>query len=208
MRARQRLRAEPRRVHHRVDDERARLRCRRSAPPSRRWRALSRSTGVSNAIMPPRSSRSPCSASMKPWLSMMPVSGECSAATQYERGLHRARRVAADQLKPFDAVDRRPAWRCLSILARSASLGRDDQLAAAPVRHAVRGAEFVEHAPAAHAVPRAQRAGRVVHAGMDHLAVARGHAVADAVGRLRDDHLMAGERGLPARPQGRPRRRR
>ena len=31
---------------------------------------------------------------------------------------------------------------------------------------------------------------------MDHLAVARGHAVADAAGRFRDDHLMAGKRGL------------
>ena len=30
---------------------------------------------------------------------------------------------------------------------------------------------------------------------MDHLAVARGHAVADGVGRLRDDDLMALARG-------------
>ena len=39
-----------------------------------------------------------------------------------------------------------------------------------------------------------KRAGRIIHAGMDHLAVARGHAVADAAGRFRDDHLMAGKR--------------
>ena len=38
-----------------------------------------RSTAVSKAIMPPRSSSSPHSANMKPWLSMMPDSGDSDA---------------------------------------------------------------------------------------------------------------------------------
>ena len=42
---------------------------------------------------------------------------------------------------------------------------------------------------------RAQRAGRIVHAGVDHLAVARGNAAADAGGLLGGDDIMAGERG-------------
>ena len=113
-----------------------------------------------------------------------------------ERRLHGARGIAAEEFQAFDPVD-------LALLRDSFDLGglllvhRDDQLADLFVRHAVACAEFVEHAPPAHAVARAQRAGRVVHAGVDHLAVARGHPIADAAGRLRDDHLMTGERGSP-----------
>ncbi len=73
-----------------------------------------------------------------------------------------------------------PCVRIASILRDLGVLGRDDQLAAFAVRHAVRGTELVQHAPAARAVTGAQRAGRVVHAAVDHLAVARGHAGADA----------------------------
>jgi hypothetical protein len=62
---------------------------------------------------------------------------------------------------------------------------------------AVRSAEVVEQAAAARAVPRAQRAGRIIDAGVNDLAVARGHAVADAAGRLGDDHVMAAQRRRP-----------
>ena len=73
-------------------------------------------------------------------------------------------------------------------------VGRDDKLAAATVLDAVAGAILVQHAPAAHAVARAQRIGRIVHAGMDDLAVARGDAGADAMLGLRHDDVVAGTR--------------
>ena len=108
--------------------------------------------------------------------------------------LQRARRIAADQLQAFDAVDAALHLDRLD-LVELGRVGGDDQLAAFAVRHAVRGAEFVQHAPAAHAVARAQRAGRVIHAGMDDLAVARGRAGADGRFRLRHHHLVALARG-------------
>jgi hypothetical protein len=73
-------------------------------------------------------------------------------------------------------------------------IGRHDQLAAIVVGDAVRSAEFVEHAPSARRMAGAQRAGRIINAAMDHLAVARGHAVADAASRLGDDHVVAAQR--------------
>ena len=103
---------------------------------------MSRSTLVLKAIAPPRSSRSPCKARMKAWLSTMPVSGECSAATQLQRRLHCARGRAVDHGEALDAVG-------LALLedrfhlADLGVFGGDDQLAAFPVRHAVRGAELV-----------------------------------------------------------------
>jgi hypothetical protein len=55
---------------------------------------------------------------------------------------------------------------------------RHDDLAAARVRHAEGGTELIEPAVAVDAVPRLERARRVVHAGVNHLAVvgARAHA--------------------------------
>jgi hypothetical protein len=41
---------------------------------------------------------------------------------------------------------------------------------------------------------RAQRFGRIVKAGMDHLAVARGNAVGDAAGHFGDGDIVAGLR--------------
>ena len=107
--------------------------------------------------------------------------------------LERARGVAADKLQPFDAVLQSLRQQCLD-LGKLRRIGRDDELAAFVVADAVRGAEFVEHAPAVRAVAGAQRAGRIVDAGMDHLAVARGYPVADAAGRLGDGDVVAGER--------------
>ena len=64
------------------------------------------------------------------------------------------------------------------------------ELAAIPVRHVVRGAEFVQHAVARHAQPRFQRAGRIVDARMDHAAVARARAHAQ-LGHLLDEKHVA-----------------
>ena len=44
---------------------------------------------------------------------------------------------------------------------------------------------------------RAQRAARVVHAAVDDLAVARRHAIANALGDLGDDDLVPLQRSRP-----------
>ena len=79
--------------------------------------------------------------------------------------------VAADQLEPLDAVD--PALRLDRFDARALGvIGSDNELAAAAVRNAMRLAEIVQHAVAARAEPRPQRAGRVIHAGVDDFGIA------------------------------------
>jgi len=50
---------------------------------------------------------------------------------------------------------------------------RDDQFAASPVRNIVCGAELVQHSRAIDAVPRLERAGRIVDARVYHLTVVR-----------------------------------
>ena len=111
-----------------------------------------------------------------------------------ELRLQRARRVAADQFQAFDAVDVALLLDLLD-LVELRRIGGHDQLAAFAVRHAVRDAEFVQHAPPAHAVASAQGAGGVIHAAMNDLAVARGNAGADGVRRLGHHHLVALVRG-------------
>ena len=59
-------------------------------------------------------------------------------------------------------------------------VGRDDELSAAPVRHAVRAAVLVEEMPPRDAGARLERALGVVDAGVDHLGVARARVRADA----------------------------
>src|SRR5262245_33075500 len=59
------------------------------------------------------------------------------------------------------------------------------------MRHAMRGAILVQQPPAARAMVRPRRAVRVNHATVDHLAVARRNAVADTLGHLGDDPLVA-----------------
>ena len=66
-------------------------------------------------------------------------------------------------------------------------LGGNDQLAHAPVRHAALAAIAVEQAAPFYAAARFQRARRVIHAGVDDLAVARRRAGADGVGTLQHD---------------------
>jgi hypothetical protein len=99
-----------------------------------------------------------------------------------------------DELDPFHAVGLRLlVERCEPLdLAR---VGGDDELAALAMRHAVRGAEIVEHASAARAVVGAQRARRVIKAGVNDLAVARGNPGAHGGGRFRHHHVVSGQRG-------------
>ena len=105
-----------------------------------------------------------------------------------------------DQLEPLDAVfnplgsqrfERRNLARVMS----------DDQLSAAPMRDTVRGAELVNQARALDAMLRLQRAGRVVDARMNHLAVvgARRHARTRLL--LEDAHAMAAPRDRQRRRQ-------
>ena len=110
-----------------------------------------------------------------------------------KRRLETLGRGDVDNLDAFDAVELRLLiYRFQSL--DFARVGGDDKLAAFAVRHAVRGAEFVEHAPAARAVIGAPRTGRIIKAGVDDLAVARGHPSADAGGGFRHHHVVAGVR--------------
>jgi hypothetical protein len=82
--------------------------------------------------MPPARSRSPCSASMKPWLSTMPVLGECSAATQRSAGSSAGLPACEEQHQVVDAVGGRAFLHAAQLRALRLAVG-DDQLAAAPV---------------------------------------------------------------------------
>ena len=75
----------------------------------------------------------------------------------------------------------------------SCCVGRDDQLAAIAMRHAMLGAIGIEHAPAGDAGPRHQAALGIVDAGVDDLGIARAGLGADAFGGLDDDDLTAGK---------------
>ena len=70
----------------------------------------------------------------------------------------------------------------------------DEQLRAALGRHAMALAEVVHLLLAFDAQPRAQAAGRVVNARVDHLAVARGGLGPDQVVLFEHQHLLAGHR--------------
>ena len=153
--------------------------------------------------VPPLASMCPSSASMKPWLSMMPVEGESERANAGDLRLQRARRVAADRLEVGDAVlgRRLPDGGELGELALRC---RHQQLAAARVRHVVLGAEGVEQLLAAHAQRGAQAARRIVDAGVDHLAVARARLRADQGVLLQHHRLVAGQgqRARHGQPDG------
>ena len=122
-----------------------------------------------------------------------------------EGRLELARFGAAQPAQAFDAVaERAPLDRAQRLDLRRRR--RDDELAAAPMADAARLAIGIEQAPAGDAEPRLQRAGRVVEAGVDDLAVARADAVADAGGRLRGRGSRGRAARARARRRGRPRR--
>ena len=107
--------------------------------------------------------------------------------------LQRARGIAADQFEPLDAIGLALHLERLDP-GKFFRIGGHNELAALIMGDTMRGAELVEHAPAAGRVASPQRAGRIIDAGMDHLAVARRDAVADTAGRFGDDHFMAAQR--------------
>ena len=103
---------------------------------------------------------------------MMPVTGDSSALVQRQVRLHLDRLGRAQHAHAFDAV-RLGAALDAGEHRVFLGIGRDDQLAAVGMRHALRGAVGVERLAPRHAEPRHEAAGRVVDAGVDHLAVAR-----------------------------------
>ena len=86
--------------------------------------------------------------------------------------LHGARGIAADHLDALDAVALRLRHDGLD-LGELGLVGGDDQLAAFAMVDAMRGAELVEQAPAAHAQQRAQRVGRIIETAVDDFAELR-----------------------------------
>jgi hypothetical protein len=76
--------------------------------------------------------------------------------------------------------------------------GGDDQLAAASMGNRAFGAVGVKLLAAGNAKPRLERSGRIVDAGVDHLAVARADAGAERRFGFEDQHL-ATQGGEPAR---------
>src|SRR5439155_339073 len=107
--------------------------------------------GVLSTTSPPAFSRSPCSASIRAWLSTMPVLGECTAAThsscgssalQSQGARHRQAHHAranyhavnlfhSDTLKPFNDVDRIAAQRSGGVTALQHKHRRQTQCAQA-----------------------------------------------------------------------------
>ena len=79
-----------------------------------------------------------------------------------------------------------------------AEILRDDELAAARVRHAVGGAELVQHPRAVDAVPGLERSGRIVDTGMDDLAVVRARAASRARLAFEDADAVAAPGDAPA----------
>jgi hypothetical protein len=107
--------------------------------------------------------------------------------------LHRLRLGARQQFQPLDAIGGAAARQRLQP-AEFALVGGDDQLAAAPMRDAMRLAIGIEPRPALDAEPRLQAARGVIDAGVDHLAVARRGLLAGRGARFHHDDGAAGER--------------
>ena len=105
---------------------------------------------------------------------MMPVTGDSSALVQALDPVHLGAAIDAGQ-------------HCVLF-----DICRHDKLAAIRVRHALLGAIGVERLATRDAEPRHQAAGRIINAGVDHLAVARGCLGADPFRGIQDDHFAAG----------------
>ena len=146
-----------------------------SSPPMVRskpsWRTRPHRTGVRNTTMAPAASASPSRASINAWLSMMPVEGDSTAATQRSAGSSRCAWVAVSHCKIVDAVG---AGRLGDALDTGdlTLFGSDDKLADLGVRDPVLAAIGVEPLPPGDAAARLQAAGRIIKPAMDDLAVA------------------------------------
>jgi hypothetical protein len=115
-------------------------------------------SGLFRASAAPCAAASPSSASIRPWLSTMPVDGESRAADAARCEFQRPRLGAGQRLQVGDAVLRRPTFQrgeFLLLIRR----GGDDQLAAAAMGDMPCRAEFVEQAVACHAQASLERAG-------------------------------------------------
>src|ERR1700726_2348471 len=75
--------------------------------------------------------------------------------------------------------------------------GGDDELAAAPLGDAALATEVVQALTARDAQACLERAARIIDAGMDHLAVARAGAGAEALAGFKNQYLAALQRELP-----------
>ncbi len=111
-------------------------------------------------------------------------------------GLHRHRFGGAQEAHALDAVGLGATLDLRKLVALDL-VGRDDQLAAVEMRHAVLLAIGIEHAPAGDAGARHQAALGVVDAGVDDLGIARARFGADGFGGLHDNDLTAGEGKRP-----------
>ena len=138
----------------------------------------------------------------------MPVEGREQRGLAVQRRLQLARLGAAQPVQVLHAVGDGRAARSRAASRPAPASPATIELAAAPMRDAVRLAVRVEQAPPGDAEARLERAGRVVDAGVDDLAVARADAGADAAVGLEHDRLAAARAPARARPRGRRRRRR
>ena len=120
---------------------------------------------------------------------MMPVEGTSSASGCFDVRLAGAHSGAVHYPQTHDAVGAAVFGKMFELCYLVRVLSHH-KLAAIPVRHAVRGAEFVQHAVARHAQPRFQRARRIVNARMDNAAISRAGAHAE-LGRLLDKKHIA-----------------
>ena len=170
-----------------------------AAPPvsmmSPRSAARPARTGVSNAIIAPWASASPRSASMKAWLSTMPVEGDNSARSATSAGSSARASSAAEPDEIGDAVGLGLGFE-RGELVDLARVHRHQELAASLVGNAELLAERVQHRFAVDAEPRLVEPRRIVDAGVDDFAVARTDPRADPAFAFDDDHLPpgAGER--------------
>ena len=133
---------------------------------------------------------------MKAWLSMMPVEGDSSARSATQRGLERARLLAAQPDEIGDAVGLGLGFE-RSEFVDLACVRRHQELAASLVRNAELSAKRVQHRFAVDAEPRLVEPRRIIDAGVDDFAVARTDARANSALALDDDHLPPGPSERP-----------
>ena len=138
--------------------------------------------------------------SISAWLSTMPVEGESSPATPRKRRLEPREIAAASsgarsstplpRRRGVDAGERR----------RLGGLGRDDDLAEPPVRHARarRSRRRAARRPRTQSRALAEPCG-IVDAGVDHLGIARAGVAADPALGLEHHHLAARPAPAPGR---------
>src|SRR5271166_1857030 len=158
--------------------------------------ASPRRTNVSSASIAPCRSASPSGASMKAWLSTLPVDGESNARSATSAGSSPRASGPLSQTRSVTPLASACASNAASLPA--SRLARPhDQLAAALVRHRIVAAEIVQHRLAVDAEPRLGEAGRIINAGMDHLDVARTDARSDRAFALDHDDLPSGARQRP-----------